>query len=71
MVPTGTYANTHKGPDSKKSLTIIAMQICRSGSDTLASPSRTVKLVESPQHAMCDTRNMDYGTQREANYSQI
>ena len=69
MMPMGAYANTHEDSDSRRSLTITAMLICRSGSETLPSPSQTVKLVKSPQHAVCDTRNVDYETQREVNYS--
>lgn len=69
IMPMGAYANTHKDSDSRRSLTIPAMLLCRSGSDTLPSPLQIVKLVKSPQHTMCDTRNVDYGTQREVNYS--
>ena len=69
MMPMGAYANTHEDSDSRRSLTITAMLICRSGSETLPSPSQTVKLVKSPQHTVCDTRNVDYETQREVNYS--
>lgn len=48
-------ADTQRGPGSKKSLTIIATQIWTSGSNTLSSPSQTVKLVEILQHIMCNS----------------